>query len=78
MVASYTTDPTGMQCCLDVILIAVYRSRRRPNINPLPAKLFNFNFHPLEVTSGQWKLFRFDKMVVNSLQILLVDVTFYL
>ena len=29
-------------------------------------------------TSSEWKLFRFDKMEVNSFQILLVDVTFYL
>ena len=29
-------------------------------------------------TSSEWKLFRFDKMKVNSFQILLVDVTFYL
>ena len=34
--------------------------------NPLAARLFNLN------------LFRFDKTEVNSLQILLVDVTFYL
>ena len=29
-------------------------------------------------TSSEWKLFRFDKMEVNSSQILLIDVTFYL
>ena len=55
------------------------------HINPLTAKLFILNFHPLEVDadaihnwSSEWKLFRFDKMEVNSFQILLVDVTFYL
>ena len=26
-------------------------ARRWPNINPLTAKLFNWNFHPLEVVS---------------------------
>ena len=44
-------------------------------LNPLTAKLFNLNFHPLEVVSEQ---VRFGKMEVNSFQILLVDVTFYL
>ena len=29
-------------------------------------------------TSSEWKLFRFDKMEVNSFQILLIDVTLYL
>ena len=50
------------------------------NFNPLTAKLFNLNFHPLEVVDrvSEWKLFRFDKMEVNYFQILLVDVTFYL
>ena len=54
--------------------------------NPLTAKLFNLNFHPLEVVS-RWRdpqlqmsenLFRFDKMEVNCFQILLIDVTFYI
>ena len=56
--------------------------------NPLTAKLFNLNFHPLEVVS-RWRdpqlqvsennlLFRFDKMEVNCFQILLIDVIFYL
>ena len=58
----------------------------RSYINPLIAKLFILSFHPFEVVS-RWrdpqlqvseKLFRFDKMEVNSFQILLVDVTFYL
>ena len=59
-----------------------------PGVNPLTAKFFNLNFHPLEVvprwrcrwstTSSEWKLFRFDKMEVNCFQILLIDVTFYL
>ena len=45
--------------------------------NPLTAKLFNLNFHPLEVVaSSEWKLFRFDNMEVNCFQILLIDVTF--
>ena len=43
-------------------------------VNPLTAKLFNLNFHPLEVV----KLLRFDKMEVNCFQLLLIDVTFYL
>ena len=56
------------------------------SFNTLTAKFFNLNFHPLEVVS-RWRdlqlqvsenFFRFDKMVVNSFQILLVDVTFYL
>ena len=55
-------------------------------VNPLTAKLFILNFHPLEVVS-RWrdpqlqvseKLFRFDKKEVKYFQILLIDVTFYL
>ena len=46
-------------------------------LNPLTAKLFNWNFHPLEVwiapTSSEWKLCRFDKLEVNSFQIVLTD-----
>ena len=48
--------------------------------NPLTAKLFILNFHPLEAIS-RWRdpqLQVSDKMEVNSLQILLIDVTFYL
>ena len=54
--------------------------------NPLTAKLFNLNFHPLEVVS-RWRdpqlqvsknYVRFDKMEVNKFQILLIDVTFIL
>ena len=54
--------------------------------NPLTAELFNFNSPPptwscvsltQSTTSSEWKLFRFDKMEVNSFQILLVDVTLY-
>ena len=47
------------------------------SFNPLSAKLFNLNFHPLEVDAIH-NLFRFDTMEVNSFQILLVYVTFYL
>ena len=56
------------------------------SFNPLTAKLFNLDFHPLAVVS-RWRdpqlqvsenIFRFDKVEVNSFQILLVDVTFYL
>ena len=48
--------------------------------NPLTAKLFNLNFHPLEVVdrASEWKLFRFDQVGVNYFKILLIDVTFYL
>ena len=48
-------------------------------VNPLTAKLFNLNFHPLEVVS-RWRdpqfQVRLDKMEVNCFQILLIDVTF--
>ena len=47
--------------------------------NPLTAKLFNLNFHPLEVVSRHssgWKLWKYDKMKVNSFQIVLIDDTF--
>ena len=33
-------------------------------INPLTAKLLNWNFHALEVS--EWKMFRLDKMEVTS------------
>ena len=55
-------------------------------INPLTAELFNLNFNPLEVVS-RWSNPQLQesenysdltKMEVNSFQILLVDVTFYL
>ena len=44
--------------------------------NPFIAKLFNLNFHSLEVVSrwrdpqlpSEWKLYRFDKMAVNCFQ----------
>ena len=57
-----------------------------PAVNPLTAKLLNLNFHPLEVVS-RWRDLQLQvsenysvlkKMEVNSSQILLVDVTFYL
>ena len=54
-------------------------------INPLTVKLFNRNFHPLEIVSRRRdpqlqvsKNSHLTKMEVNSFQILLVDVTFYL
>ena len=51
-------------------------------VNPLTAKLFNLNFHPLEAVS-RWRdpqlqvseNYYSDKIEVNSFQILLVDVT---
>ena len=55
-------------------------------LNPLTAKLFNLNFHPLEIVS-RWRdpqlqvsenYSDLKKMEVNCFQILLVDVTFYL
>ena len=54
-------------------------------INPLTAKLFNWNFYPLEVAS-RWRdpqlqvseNMQIYKMEVNCYQILLIDVTFYL
>ena len=66
-------------------------SSRAPNLqagssNPLTVKLFNLNFHPLEVVS-RWRdpqlqvsenYTDLKKMEVNSFQILLVDVTFVL
>ena len=74
---------TGMCCC--VFTSSPIQGFRQ--VNPLTAKLFNLNFHPLtwscvsltkSTTSSEWKLFRFDKMEVNCFQILLIDVTFYL
>ena len=52
-------------------------------VNPLTAKLFNLNSHPLEVVdrvseTSEWKIFRFDKMEGNSFQIVLIDVTLWL
>ena len=49
-------------------------------------QIIQFEFSPTwscvsltrSTTSSEWKLFKFDKMEVNSFQILLVDVTFYL
>ena len=53
-----------------------YVSRSINSINPLTAKLFNLNFHPLEV---QVSVNYSDlKMEVNCFQILLIDVTFYI
>ena len=51
-----------------------------------PQKIIQSEFSPTwscvsltrSTTSSEWKLFRFDKMEVNSFQILPVDVTFYL
>ena len=49
-------------------------------VNPLTAKLFNCNFHPLEVVSRwrdpQLQVSVSDKTEVNYFQILLIDVTF--
>ena len=53
---------------------------------PLRPQIFGRIFPPTwscvsltrSTTSSEWKLFRFDKMEVNSFQILLVDVKFYL
>ena len=55
-------------------------------LNPITAKLFNLNFSPTwscvsltrSPTPSEWKLFRFDKIEINTFQILLVDFTFYL
>ena len=52
--------------------------------NALTAKLYNLHFHPLKVSRRRdpqlqvSEIFRFDKMKVNSFQILLIDDTFYL
>ena len=54
--------------------------------NPLAAKLFNLNFHPLEVVS-RWRdpqlqvsenYSDLKKLEVKKFQILLINVTFYL
>ena len=54
--------------------------------NPLTAKLFNFNFHPLEVVS-RWRdpklqasenYSDFDQMDVDYFQILLIKATYYI
>ena len=49
------------------------------------ANYFNWNFHSLEVVScwrdlqlQELKLSKFDKIEVNSFEILLIDFTFYL
>ena len=51
-------------------------------LNSSTAKLFNLNFHPLEVVdrviSSERKIFRFDKMEVDYIQILFTDIMFYL
>ena len=44
--------------------------------NGTPGILINIAESDLD-TSSEWKLFRFDKMEVNSFQILLVDFAFY-
>ena len=49
-------------------------------------QIIQFEFSPTlscvsltrSTTLSEWKIFRFDQMEVNSFQILLVDVTFYL
>ena len=54
--------------------------------NPLTAKLFNFNFHPLEVVS-RWRdpqpqasenYSDFKKMDMDYFQILLIKATYYI
>ena len=61
-----------------------HRLQRWPNINPLAAKLLNWNFQSLEVVS-RWRdpqlqvtenYSDFTKMEVNCFQILLIDVIF--
>ena len=54
-------------------------------LNPLTAKIFNWNFRPVEVasltrstTSSEWKLFRFDEMEISDFEILLINVKFHL
>ena len=46
------------------------------------AKTYPFNRQIIQfeflLTWSEWKLFRFDKKEVNSFQILLFDVTFYI
>ena len=69
-----------------VSLLCTLFVNRLTAINPLTAKLYNLNFHPLEgcvsltrsTTLSEWKLFRFGKMEVSCFQILRIDVTFYL
>ena len=43
---------------------------------PFNRQIIQFEFSPTW-SSSEWKLFRLDKMEVNTFQILLVDVTFY-
>ena len=51
-------------------------------LDPLTAKLFNLNFHPLELVDRELQVSEnysdLTKMEVNCFQILLIDVTFYL
>ena len=76
----------GIWNCLCIFFIHL-KFNRIMCFNPFTAKLFNLNFHPCtwscvsltrSTTSSEWKLFRFDILEVNSFQILLVDVTFYI
>ena len=54
--------------------------------SPFNRQIIQFEFSPTwsyvsltrSTTSSEWKLFKLDKMEVNSFQILLVDVTFYI
>ena len=67
-------------------LCANIRVRGKRAGYPFNRQIIQFEFSPTSscvsltrsTTSSEWKLFRFDKMEVNSFQILLVDVTFYL
>ena len=101
IVSRYELISANTKHLYNIYTKSAQRLRRWPNIvqmiyknvlcllgyhsNPLTAKLFNLNFHSLEVsvsltrsiTSSDWKLFRFDKMEVNYFQILLIDVTFH-
>ena len=67
--------------------IAIWTWYLQQWFNPLTAKIIQFEFSPTwscvsltrSTTLSEWKLFRFDKIEVNSFQILLViDATFYL
>ena len=52
---------------------------------PFECQIIQFEFSPTwscvsltrSTASSEWTLFRFDKMMVNNFQILLIDVTFY-
>ena len=75
--------------CVITNIIFIYFGTEHLNfllINPLTAKLFNLNFHPLEVVS-RWgdpqlqvseNYSDLKKMEVHCFQFLLIDVTFYL